>query len=216
MNDAKAIEIETVVNLPLPGGLTKCYSFSGLPASIEDTVAIHFGGNMETLPLLRVHSRCMTGDVLKSLRCDCGEQLAEAIGLLHRHGGLLIYHDAEGRGIGLRAKMKAYALQEQGRDTVDANLDLGHPADARDFELTAKILLVLGVRTVECLLTNNPQKIEQIRRGGINIVKSVTTGVFVVDNNRDYLETKRVRFGHTITLPTAAVHHPQAGPPEKS
>jgi 3,4-dihydroxy 2-butanone 4-phosphate synthase/GTP cyclohydrolase II len=148
--------------------------------------------------LVRVHSECLTGDVFHSLRCDCGEQLESALAMIEREGtGVLLYLAQEGRGIGLLNKLRAYKLQEQGLDTVDANLALGLPADARDYAAAAGILSDLGVCRVR-LLTNNTDKVTQLRAFGVDVVEQVPLIVGVGPVNRDYLATKRDRMGHVI------------------
>ena len=152
--------------------------------------------------LVRVHSECMTGDVFGSLRCDCGDQLHEALGRIEAAGsGVLLYLRQEGRGIGLGAKIQAYALQEQGRDTVEANLELGFPADARDYTVAAQMLRDLGIARVS-LMTNNPDKLRVLADLGIEVVDRVpleveASGPF----SRRYLETKRDKLGHLLALP---------------
>ena len=148
--------------------------------------------------LIRVHSECLTGHAFTSLRCDCGPQLQAALKSIQEKGwGCLLYLRQEGRGIGLHAKIQAYWLQDQGADTLEANLMLGHPADGRDYKIAALMLESLGIDRVS-LLTNNPNKIEQLQEYGINVVESVSLVVGVGDSNRSYLETKAERMGHSI------------------
>ncbi len=148
--------------------------------------------------LIRVHSECLTGDAFTSLRCDCGPQLQAALKAIQEKGwGCLLYLRQEGRGIGLHAKIQAYWLQDHGADTLDANLMLGHPADGRDYKIAALMLDSLGIDRVS-LLTNNPNKIEQLQEYGINVVERVSLIVGVGDSNRSYLETKAERMGHSI------------------
>jgi 3,4-dihydroxy 2-butanone 4-phosphate synthase / GTP cyclohydrolase II len=161
--------------------------------------------------LVRVHSECLTGDVLGSLRCDCGPQLDAALRTVAEEGrGVVVYlRGHEGRGIGLMHKLAAYNLQDGGRDTVDANLDLGLPADARDFSVGAQVLADLGVRTVR-LLTNNPRKTVGLEAHGVSVTSQVTLAVSVTPENVGYLRTKRDRMGHLIPdLPDL----PDLGPP---
>ena len=148
--------------------------------------------------LIRVHSECLTGDAFSSLRCDCGPQLQAALKAIQDRGwGCLLYLRQEGRGIGLHAKIQAYRLQDQGADTLDANLMLGHPADGRDYKIATSMLESLEIDRVS-LLTNNPNKIEQLQEYGINVVERVPLIVGVGDSNRAYLETKAERMGHSI------------------
>ena len=158
------------------------------------TGAIDDGGPV----LVRVHSECLTGDVFGSSRCDCGEQLADSLRSLQEEGrGVLLYLRQEGRGIGLAKKISAYALQEQGLDTVEANLALGLPEDMRDYRVAAEMLLDLGVREVR-LLTNNPAKIEGLQRYGVEVVGRVPIRIPPNPSNLGYLRTKREKMGHLL------------------
>jgi 3,4-dihydroxy 2-butanone 4-phosphate synthase / GTP cyclohydrolase II len=146
--------------------------------------------------LVRLHSECLTGDVFGSRRCDCGEQLEDSMRLLREQGrGVLLYLRQEGRGIGLANKISAYALQEEGLDTVQANLALGLPEDARDYQVAAEMLLDLGVHRA-ALLTNNPAKIEGLRSHGIEVVERLQIHVQPNPFNLRYLRTKREKLGH--------------------
>ncbi|PPK95927.1 GTP cyclohydrolase II [Kineococcus xinjiangensis] len=149
--------------------------------------------------LVRLHSECLTGDVLGSLRCDCGPQLDAALAAVTAEGrGVVVYlRGHEGRGIGLADKIAAYALQEAGRDTVEANLDLGLPVDARDFSGAAAVLRDLGVRDVR-LLTHNPAKVAALAAHGVDVVERVDLPVAATGDNVDYLRTKRDRMGHRL------------------
>jgi len=160
--------------------------------------------------LVRVHSECLTGDVLGSLRCDCGPQLDAALGIIAAEGrGVVVYlRGHEGRGIGLLHKLAAYGLQDAGRDTVDANLDLGLPADGRDYGIGAQILTDLGVRSVR-LLTNNPTKVVAMSGFGVEIIERVGLPVHSTPENTDYLMTKRDRMGHDLPgLPPPTLRAP--------
>jgi 3,4-dihydroxy 2-butanone 4-phosphate synthase/GTP cyclohydrolase II len=148
--------------------------------------------------LVRVHSECLTGDVFHSLRCDCGEQLEHALAQIDVEGrGVLLYMAQEGRGIGLLNKLRAYELQERGRDTVEANLELGFPADARDYGIGNQILADLGLTTIR-ILTNNPKKLTGIDGFGLTVVEQVPIEVVPQDENRRYLATKRTKLGHRL------------------
>ncbi|HEX5584670.1 bifunctional 3,4-dihydroxy-2-butanone-4-phosphate synthase/GTP cyclohydrolase II [Gaiella sp.] len=148
--------------------------------------------------LVRVHSECLTGDVFHSRRCDCGEQLDQALATIEREGlGVLLYLAQEGRGIGLLNKLRAYELQEQGMDTVEANIELGFKADAREYGIGSQILADLGLSTIR-VLTNNPKKISGISGFGLEVVSQEPIEVEPNDENRSYLETKRDKLGHTI------------------
>jgi 3,4-dihydroxy 2-butanone 4-phosphate synthase/GTP cyclohydrolase II len=148
--------------------------------------------------MVRVHSECLTGDVFHSMRCDCGEQLADALGRIQSEGlGVLLYLAQEGRGIGLLNKLRAYKLQEDGLDTVDANLELGLPADLRDYGIGAQILVDLGLRRIR-ILTNNPKKIVGMEGYGLEVADQIPIEQVPGEHNRDYLRTKRDRLGHTL------------------
>ena len=148
--------------------------------------------------LVRVHSECLAGDVFHSLRCDCGEQLESALAMIEREGrGVLVYLAQEGRGIGLLNKLRAYKLQEQGLDTVDANLELGLPADLRDYGIGAQILVDLGLSSIR-LLTNNPKKIVGLEGYGLSVSDQVPIEHKPGDHNRDYLKAKKDRLGHLL------------------
>jgi len=154
----------------------------------------------EALPLVRLHSECLTGDVLGSLRCDCGQQLGAAMALIARAAsGVLLYLPQEGRGIGLANKIRAYALQDRGLDTVDANLALGLPVDGREYASAAEILRHLGLRQVR-LLTNNPLKSAALERHGIQVVERVPLSIPPNDVNGHYLRTKADRMGHLLAF----------------
>lgn len=164
-----------------------------------DHIAVVSGDLTEDASLVRVHSECLTGEAFGSLKCECGPQLDAALDAIEQDGGVVIYmRGHEGRGIGLINKLRAYSLQERGLDTVDANLALGLPADARDYAAAAGILADLGVDKVR-LLTNNTDKVNQLRALGLDIVEQVPLLVGVGANNHQYLATKRDRMGHIIT-----------------
>ena len=170
------------------------------------------GGAGSGAPLVRLHSECMTGDVFGSERCDCGPQLREAVESIAATGGFLLYLRQEGRGIGLYSKLDAYALQDRGLDTYDANLALGHGEDERDYTAAAQMLNTLGATTVR-LLSNNPDKANQLVALGINVQQQVPTGVHLSEANSRYLAAKRDRTGHTLELGRAVDHsvQPAAG-----
>jgi GTP cyclohydrolase II len=159
-------------------------------------------GSLEdgTIPLIRLHSECLTGDVLGSLRCDCGQQLDAALELIAQApAGVLLYLPQEGRGIGLANKIRAYALQDEGLDTVDANLALGLPVDRRDYAAAANILHSLGLSQVR-LLTNNPLKEAALERHGIHVAERVPLTIPPNSVNQHYLRTKADRMGHLLAF----------------
>ncbi len=181
--------------LPTRYGTFEMFVF-GTPDHKEH-VALTLGAIDDGNPVLvRAHSECLTGDVFGSSRCDCGEQLDESLRFLQEQGrGVLLYLRQEGRGIGLTKKISAYALQEQGLDTVEANHALGLPEDMRDYRVAAEMLLDLGVRRAR-LLTNNPAKIEGLERCGVEVVERVPLGISPNPSNLRYLRTKREKMGH--------------------
>ena len=163
-------------------------------------LALLLGDHSEEALPLRMHSQCFTGDVLGSLRCDCGEQFAIAMRTIAAEGrGIIIYEHQEGRGIGLMAKLKAYALQDRGLDTIEANHALGFAADCRDFGLTVAVLHDLGIKRVR-LLSNNPQKIHTLIEGGIEVVEQIPCEAEPNPHALCYLRTKKEKMGHRLTL----------------
>src|ERR1700742_775430 len=190
--------------------LARVFSFDGL-ADDKEHVAFGLGDraapvtSTETLrePLVRPHSECLTGDVFGSQRCDCGAQLREAVERIADSGGYLLYLRQEGRGIGLYPKLDAYALQDAGLDTYEANLALGHSEDERSYLVAAQMLRALGAARV-VLLSNNPDKARQLGRFGVTVAERVPTGVHLSETNARYLATKARRGGHTLDVPPAA------------
>ena len=176
-------------------------TFDGLEDGLEHlAVALgQPGAESGGVPLVRLHSECLTGDVLGSGRCDCGPQLHEAVDRIEATGGYLLYLRQEGRGIGLYAKLDAYLLQDVGLDTYDANLALGYAADARDYTAAAQMLHALGVGRL-ALLTNNPDKAAQLGAHGIEVVERVPTAVHLTASNRRYLSAKAHRGSHALEL----------------
>lgn len=170
----------------------------------KEHLAVYMGdlSSVES-PLVRVHSECFTGDVLGSMRCDCGEQLDQSLAMVAAAGvGVVIYLRQEGRGIGLLEKLRAYNLQDQGFDTVDANLMLGHGADEREYSLAALILQDLSVTTIR-LITNNPAKILALEASGIKVSERVALAVAANNDNAGYLQTKAQRMNHFLPLESA-------------
>jgi GTP cyclohydrolase II len=166
--------------------------------AVESAVALTFGDLKAAPPLVRIHSQCLTGDVFHSLRCDCHDQLHLALGMIAAEGsGILLYEQQEGRGIGLMAKLRAYELQDQGLDTIEANEQLGYEADYRHFELPAEILKYLGITRVR-LMTNNPDKVSSLETAGIEVVERVSAAIPSEPTFERYLETKRDKMGHLV------------------
>jgi GTP cyclohydrolase II len=202
--------IRTQVEVPLrfaDGFVTdaRVFTFDGL---VDDREHLAFALGDRTapvpaderhVPLIRPHSECLTGDVFGSERCDCGPQLREAVERIADAGGYVLYLRQEGRGIGLYSKLDAYALQDAGADTYEANLALGHGEDERSYLAAAQMLHALGASRV-ALLSNNPDKARQLRSWGVTVVEQLPTGVYVSDANQRYLETKAHRGRHTLDL----------------
>ncbi|MEU0003807.1 GTP cyclohydrolase II [Streptomyces sp. NPDC006314] len=172
-------------------------TFHGL-ADGQEHVAVVLG-DPGPVPLVRLHSECLTGDVFGSARCDCGPQLREAVERIADRGGVLLYLRQEGRGIGLYNKLDAYALQDQGLDTYEANAALGLPEDARDYTAAAQMLAALGIGELD-LLSNNPDKADQLRALGAGVRNRVPTGVFTTTHNVRYLRAKVLQTQHTLPL----------------
>jgi GTP cyclohydrolase II len=166
----------------------------------EEAVALVMGDVCSGSPLVRIHSQCLTGDVFGSLRCDCRQQLEMALAMIAEQGaGVLIYEQQEGRGIGLMAKLQAYELQDAGLDTVEANERLGFKADQREFAMPAGMLKALGVSKVR-LLSNNPDKVAALERGGVEVVERIPCEVTPSSHAEDYLKTKKEKMGHLYDL----------------
>ena len=207
--------IRTQVSVPLRfadgyAAPAQVFSFDGLVDG-QEHLAFGLGAQAAAVtsagrgpaPLVRLHSECLTGDVFGSQRCDCGAQLREAVERIADSGGFLLYLRQEGRGIGLYAKLDAYALQDTGLDTYEANLALGHGEDERSYLVAAQMLQALGVSRVG-LLSNNPDKARQLRRFGVTVAARVPTGVHLSAANTCYLVTKARRGAHTLDVPLSA------------
>ena len=196
----KKIQLVTEANLPTEFGIFRIVGFE-FPDSKKAHIALVMGdiSHSDTQPVLaRIHSECLTGDALHSLKCDCGFQLSTALHQISEEGrGVLIYHREEGRGIGLINKIRAYSLQDKGMDTIEANLALGFAADERNFAVCADMFELLGVKKVR-LLTNNPNKIDTMKKAGINVVERVPLNVGENRYNTEYLDTKAKKMGHYI------------------
>lgn len=166
---------------------------------VEHVVVVQPVCTQGVLPLVRVHSECYTGDVLRSLRCDCSQQLQMALERIGREGGVIVYLRQEGRGIGLTHKLAAYQLQDQGLDTVEANIELGLPVDSREYAVAALVLRDLGLTQIR-LMTNSPQKIVALARHGIVVVDRVAIEGEPNQHNMRYLQTKKEKLGHVLSL----------------
>jgi GTP cyclohydrolase II len=191
----RILGFEGVVAAPKP-----CDGVLPAPARhVETAVALVMGDITAAPPIVRIHSQCLTGDVFHSLRCDCRQQLELALATIADAGaGILLYENQEGRGIGLMAKLQAYELQDQGRDTIEANVELGYKADCREYELPAQVLLALGVDSVR-LITNNPEKVAALEAVGITVVERISAEVSPEPTFERYLQTKREKMGHLVS-----------------
>src|ERR1700736_1439653 len=182
----------------LPSARPCCEHGEQAGKRVEGLVALVMGAVHAPPPLVRIHSQCLTGDVFGSLRCDCRLQLELALGQIAAEGaGILLYEQQEGRGIGLMAKLKAYELQDQGMDTVEANVELGFAPDCRAYELPAEVLKLLDVSAVR-LITNNPEKVQALVSAGIEVTERISAVVPESEQNARYLETKREKMGHLV------------------
>ncbi len=192
------VEKGVMVNMPTAHGEFKLIPFKQLSNGLEHVALIKGEWVKDEPVLVRVHSSCVTGDIFGSLRCECGEQLHKSMEMIEKEGkGVIIYMNQEGRGIGLMNKMKAYKLQEEGMDTVDANLHLGFKADERDYGVGAQILREVGVCKIK-LLTNNPIKRIGLEAYGLSIVANVPIEIQPNKYNEFYMQTKKLRMGHTL------------------
>ncbi|MFB7247942.1 GTP cyclohydrolase II [Streptomyces populi] len=203
MRDHPTATVRTRVRVPLRFGDgysvdAELVTFHGLVDGQEHVAVVL--GETGANPLVRLHSECLTGDVFGSARCDCGPQLREAVEQIADRGGVLLYLRQEGRGIGLYNKLDAYALQDQGLDTYAANAALGLPEDGRDYTAAAQMLQALGIGSLD-LLSNNPDKAEQLRELGVTVSRRVPTGVFTTAHNVRYLRAKVLQTQHTLPLP---------------
>jgi GTP cyclohydrolase II len=191
----RILGFEGIVENPEP-----CINAASAPSPVtESAVALVMGDITTGSPIVRIHSQCLTGDVFHSLRCDCRQQLELALATIADEGrGILLYENQEGRGIGLMAKLQAYELQDHGRDTIEANLELGYAADCRHFELPAEVLKLMGVTQVR-LMTNNPEKVEALEAAGIRVTERVSAVVPSEPTNEFYLKTKQDKMGHLVS-----------------
>ncbi len=194
----KLVQKESVVRMPTKHGEFMLHAYSEKLTGKEHFALVKGDISTPEPVLVRIHSECLTGDALSSLRCDCGDQLAKALEKIEAEGrGALLYMRQEGRGIGLLNKIRAYALQDQGKDTVEANELLGFPADLRDYGIGAQMLLDLGIEKLK-LMTNNPRKVKGLEGYGLEIVERVPLEIHSNCNNQYYLKTKKERLGHML------------------
>jgi GTP cyclohydrolase II len=201
--DLPVARIRNTIDLPLWSAdgfatVATAYTFDRLVDGREH-LALQLGELGDAVPLVRLHSECLTGDVLGSQRCDCGPQLREALERLTVGGGYLLYLRQEGRGIGLYNKLDAYRLQDTGLDTYQANVALGHGPDERDYAVAAQMLLALGIRELS-LLSNNPDKAAQLVEAGLEVVERVPTAVHLSPANADYLAAKARHGAHDLEV----------------
>jgi GTP cyclohydrolase II len=197
-NGAGAVRPVAHAELPSRFGRFRIYGFEGRGPSEEAVALVRGKVNGKNAPLVRVHSQCLTGDVLASLRCDCRAQLELSLKKIGAApSGILLYLPQEGRGIGLMNKLRAYQLQDAGMDTVEANEELGFAADARDYDFSAQILKELGAKKIR-LLTNNPEKVRLLEHAGIRVVQRVPCQPRVSKISRAYLQTKKKKMGHLL------------------
>jgi GTP cyclohydrolase II len=198
MNGHGEAQIIAQAELPTHYGRFRIYGFRGRRPEEEAVALVRGKINGKVAPLVRVHSQCLTGDVLTSLRCDCRAQLELSLKKIGRApAGILLYLPQEGRGIGLMNKLRAYELQDGGMDTVEANVSLGFAADAREYDFPAKILKKLGARKIR-LLSNNPDKVKQLESAGIKVVERVPCQPRISKISRAYLQTKKSKMGHLL------------------
>ena len=197
--DTEIVNVESDAFLPTESGNFRI-AVTPDDRGMEHALLYVEGFSKSVNPLIRIHSECLTGDAFHSLKCDCGAQLKKSMELIQKEGaGAIVYLRQEGRGIGLESKIQAYALQDKGYDTLDANLALGLPADARDYEIAATMLKKKDVTRVR-LMTNNPLKVKGLTDNGIEVSDRVSHITGLCESNRDYLNTKKMRMGHLLKL----------------
>ena len=198
---AKAQAMREVAHAALPSrfGTFTIHGFAGRSPQEEAVALVHGNLNGKSTPLVRIHSQCLTGDVLASLRCDCRAQLELSLKkIAAAPSGIFLYLPQEGRGIGLMNKLRAYQLQDGGMDTVEANEKLGFAADARDYDFSARLLKRLGAKKIR-LLSNNPEKVRQLEASGIRVVERVPCQPRISKISRAYLQTKKAKMGHILS-----------------
>lgn len=199
LNKIGVTRVRQKVQIPIGARKAEFITFAGKEIDKEH-IAIRLGEtNNDKIPLVRLHSECLTGDVFFSGKCDCGEQLNEAVKLIDSEGGYLIYLRQEGRGIGLYNKLDAYLFQSQGLDTYEANQKLGLADDLRNYKVAAEMLKAMGIKKIK-LLSNNPDKVKQLVEHGIEVIQQQPTGVYVKASNINYLKAKVDKTHHLIGL----------------
>ena len=202
------VQLVAVAEFPSLFGRFHIIGFTNNKDGKDHTMVVKGDVEARENVLTRVHSSCLTGDALGSLRCDCGPQLRKSLVMMEEEGfGILVYMQQEGRGIGLTNKLRAYMLQDGGLDTYDANIALGLPADERDYEISATMLKKVGVGDIR-LITNNPTKVDALRRYGVKIRDIIPIQAEVTEFNKRYFEAKRDRFGHKIVFEGKQVKDP--------
>lgn len=207
MSTSRSITKLAEANFPTRWGTFRILGFEGHFGADnerrkESAVALVMGDIHSVPPLVRIHSQCLTGDVFGSIRCDCRQQLEMALSMIATRGaGVLIYEQQEGRGIGLMAKLQAYELQDKGRDTVEANVELGFKPDCRQYSLPVEVLKHLGISEVK-LLSNNPEKVSALECAGIKVSERVPCEVAPHKHTEKYLQTKKKKMGHLLSMLT--------------
>lgn len=197
----KKIIVKMMAKAKLPTSFFGLFEISVFKSNLNDRTQVVLQSKKiaKGNPLVRLHSKCLTGDTFTSLRCDCGKQLDISLKMIAKQGGVLIYLDQEGRDIGLVNKIKAYNLQDKKMDTVEANVALGLPVDARDYGVAAAILKKMKITKIE-LLTNNPEKVSQLINDGIQVIKTIPLEIKPNKFNKNYLKTKKLKMGHILKL----------------
>lgn len=196
----RTVEQVAEARLPTETGQFRILGFRSLISTEEFVVLVKGELRADQTSLVRIHSQCMTGDVFGSVKCDCGRQLQAAMKLIEQEGhGVIVYQQQEGRGIGIINKIRAYALQDEGADTIEANERLGFAADMRRYEQCAEILLELGVRSVR-VMSDNPAKFQTLRQAGLEVVERVRLEVEPHDFFAGYLKTKKEKMGHLVSV----------------
>lgn len=192
------LKLQAEANVPTEFGVFKMMAFSESASDWMPHLALVAENTDFSQPVnVRFHSECMTGEIFHSKKCECGQQLDAAMAYMQKHGGVIIYLRQEGRNIGIINKLKAYALQEQGLDTVAANVELGLPADGRDFNIAVEILKHLNIKAIN-LMTNNPDKVKLVEQSPIQLKQRIPLQIKPNEINRDYLQVKKDYFGHLL------------------